>query len=134
MQKPSNIPVQVKDIIFIVITTVLLAVPSGFTADHFAKVMFVSSFLHTFAYTIPLAALTARSTAWRNVALGVIVVLFALEVYVFTKLGCRINANILSVALQTNASETWEFLNLHVLSVGWFISVAAIAGASAATQ
>ena len=132
MFKLNNIPVKVKDITFIAVATLLLSVPSGFTADHFAKVMFAGSFLQTFAYTIPLAALTARSTLWRNVALSMIVVLFALEVYVFTKLGCRINANILSLILQTNANEAWEYLNLHVLSIGFFISIITIAAATTA--
>lgn len=106
-----------RDVLFVVVTTLLMSIPASFEPHHFAKTLFVGALATSLSFSILLAWVTRRHRKARTFSLGIIAALFIIESYVFFNFGSRLDPNILTLILQTNASEAKEFIEVYLLSL-----------------
>ncbi len=115
------------DVLFVIISTLLMSVPASYEPHHFAKTLFVGALSTSFSFSILLAWITRRHHKARSLSLCFIALLFALESYVFVFFGSRFDPNILTLILQTNPSEAKEFVEVYLLSPKSLVVVAVFA-------
>jgi heptose-I-phosphate ethanolaminephosphotransferase len=104
------------DFFFLVVCTLLMAIPAGFEPDHFAKALFAGALVQSFAYSCILLLLVFRSSFLKHAAAIILFLLFFLECYLYLRFSSRFNPNILTLMLQTTPQEATEFFQVYLLS------------------
>ena len=104
------------DIASFLLISILLALPASYEPGHFAKALFVTSFIQSVAYGLMLTLLIRKSIWLRHSVVGFVFILFCLESFLFFRFGSRFDPNILTLILQTTGSETKEFASVYLTS------------------
>mgnify|MGYP002859730615 CR=1 FL=1 len=107
----------VGSLLFLVIVTILLALPASYEPHHFAKTLFVGALGQSFAYACVLALLTLWSKSLRRIVFTIVFVLFCVESFLFFRFGSRFDPNMLTMMLQTSWRESTEFFAVYILSL-----------------
>ena len=106
-----------RDIFFIFLTTLLLALPASYEPHHFAKALFLGSFFQSLAFAFVLMWLTKRCHRCRMATWLVLFLLFVVETFTYLRFDSRFNPGILVLVLQTNWREMREFFSVYVLTL-----------------
>ena len=107
---------KLSNILFFLISILLMALPAGYEPDHFAKILFVTALFTSIPICMLMVVLTRKSIAWKRAILVILFILFCFETYLFIRFKTRFNANILTLILQTNQREIGEFFSVYILS------------------
>ena len=118
-----NLRIKCSDVWFVVIVTLLLALPAAYEPHHFAKTLFTGALLQSFSISIVTAWLTRCHRVVRIVVFSVSFLLFSVESYTYVCFDSRFNPAILTLVLQTSKQEVGEFFSVYVSSVRSLLSV-----------
>ena len=108
--------ISLKNLLFVVFSTLLMSIPASFEPGHFAKALFISAFGFSLSISILLLWVTSKHTLLRRIVWVVLFVLFFIEFYVYICFGSRFDPNILTLILQTNAAEASDFVRVYLFS------------------
>ncbi len=112
---------RISSIVFLLITTLILAFPASYEPHHFAKVLLAGSLVQSFAYSCILLALTYRSVVLKRIVFSLLYFLFCIESFLYITFGSRLDPNMLSLMLQTTLRETKEFISVYLISPSAFV-------------
>lgn len=102
--------------VFLLVATVLMALPASYEPHHFAKALLAGALLQSFAYSLVMLALTYKSVVLKRLFFTILYLLFCTESFLFFRFGSRLDPNMLTLMLQTSARETREFASVYLLS------------------
>ena len=108
---------KLNNVLFLIIATLLMALPASYEPHHFAKTLFMGALLQSFTISTFMLCLVRKSIVWKRVILTVLYLLFCLETYVYIQFQSRFDPNMLTLILQTNTREASEFFSVFILSL-----------------
>lgn len=100
---------------FVVVATLLMAIPASYEPRHFAKLLLATACVQSAGYAVIMALLTRKSIGLQRTVLLLLALLFGIETFTFLRFGSRFNPAILGLVLQTTSREAKEFLTTYIL-------------------
>lgn len=99
------------------VSALLLSLPAAYEPGHFAKALFATSLCESLAWVVLLWLATRRFAAARHWFTALAAVLFVVETFTFLRFGSRLNPGLLTIVMQTDAREAWEFLGIYLSGI-----------------
>ena len=115
-----------RDVLWVLVCTLLLCIPAGYEPRHFAKVLFAGAFVQSLFYALVAWWLTRRSSWGRVAVFTIAYLLFIVETFTFVFFQSRFDPGILTLILQTNGREVNEFFQTFVCSASTLLFLAAV--------
>ena len=103
-------------ILLLLLAVLFLSLPAGYENEAFAKGAFLTAFVSSIAWTILAFYLMRDYRVMKVLFFTVIFILFALETAVYLRFGSRVDANIITLLMQTDWAETREFIAAYLLN------------------
>ena len=103
-------------ILLLLLAVLFLSLPAGYENEAFAKGAFLTAFVSSIAWTILAFYLVRDNRVMKVLFFTVIFILFALETAVYLRFGSRVDANIITLLMQTDWAETREFIAAYLLN------------------
>lgn len=104
------------DILWIIVCTLLIALPASYEPHHFAIALLLGSVCQSLAYIILLFFIIRKYTALKNLVFSALFLLFCIESFTYLLFGSRLNPAILTLILQTSQQEIKEFFQTFILT------------------
>lgn len=105
----KKITISLSDILFILVSTLLMSFPASYEPHHFAKTLFAGAFLQSLSYSTLVWWIFRKTESIKVIFFSFLFILFILETFTFIMFGSRFNPGILTLILQTNTEEIKEF-------------------------
>ena len=102
-------------ILLLLLAVLFLSLPAGYENEAFAKGAFLTAFVSSLAWTILAFYLMSYCRVIKVWFFTIIFILFALETAIYLRFGSRIDANIITLLMQTDWAETREFVVAYLL-------------------
>lgn len=107
--------VRFASIVFIVLMTLLMALPAGY--DHrFVNNLFRAGLVQAFGYSVVMLVLSWNSVWLRRIFFTIAYILMIVETFLYIKFGSRLDPNMLTLMLQTSWNEIKEFTLVYMMS------------------
>lgn len=103
------------DILFVTVCTLLMSIPASYEPHHFAKALFLGSFVQSLGYGVLLLFIIKKWPKLEVPFLTLLYLLFCIETYSYIRFESRFNPGILILILQTNYEEVKEFFTVYFL-------------------
>lgn len=103
-------------ILLLLLAVLFLSLPAGYENEVFAKGAFLTAFVSSLAWTILAFYLMSYCRVIKVCFFTIIFILFALETAIYLRFGSRIDANIITLLMQTDWAETREFIAAYLLN------------------
>ena len=100
----------------VLLAGLLLSLPAGYDCDHFAKWLFATAFIHSLAWSVVILWFIHCHKRLIASFFTVIYLLFFLETASYLVVGARINETVMTIVMQTNFQEAWEFACNYLIS------------------
>lgn len=114
--------VSLVDLYWVLVFSLLLSIPAAYSKEHFAKFVFLLSFLHSFSWSI-VFCLLFRKHYMRVIFFLLLMFLFIIELFCAFKLGARFSSNTMLLILQTNSEEIHTFFTNYIWNWETFIFI-----------
>ena len=108
--------VKIRGLAVVLLAGLLLSLPAGYDCDHFAKWLFATAFVHSLAWSVVILWLIHCHQRLVASFFTVIYLLFFLETASYLVVGARINETVMTIVMQTNFQEAWEFARNYLIS------------------
>ena len=115
-----------RNLLWILVCTLLLCIPAGYEVRHFGKLLFASAFVQSLFYVLVAGWLTRRYLWGRILVFTFVYLLFVLETFTFVFFQSRFDPGILTLILQTNSREISEFFQSYVWSLNTLLFLVAV--------
>ncbi len=102
-------------ILLLLLAVLFLSLPAGYENEAFAKGAFLTAFVSSLAWTILAFYLMSYCRVIKVWFFTIIFILFALETAIYLRFGSRIDANIITLLMQTDWAETREFVVAYLM-------------------
>ena len=102
-------------ILLLLLAVLFLSLPAGYENEAFAKGAFLTAFVSSLAWTILAFYLMRDHQVMKVLFFTIVFVLFALETAVYLRFGSRVDANIITLLMQTDWAEAREFISAYLL-------------------
>lgn len=103
-------------LLFIIVSTLLMALPASYEPHHFAKALFVTATVISLAYSVLILWFTKLFVRLRTIILVFLFVLFIVETYSYITFNSRLNPSIMTLIFQTSPKEISEFFIVYVFT------------------
>lgn len=107
---------KIRGLAVVLLAGLLLSLPAGYDCDHFAKWLFATAFVHSLAWSVVILWLIHCHKRLIASFFTVIYLLFFLETASYLVVGARINETVMTIVMQTNFQEAWEFARNYLIS------------------
>ncbi|RAP49053.1 MAG: hypothetical protein BZ133_08555 [Methanosphaera sp. SHI613] len=108
--------VSLNNILFILLGSLLMALPASYEPNHFAKALFLGAFIQSLAYTLIVNWIGIRFSWVIKICFVIIFILFSLETYTYYFFNSRLNPGIVTLILQTSWKEIQEFIQIYLFN------------------
>lgn len=107
--------VSLVDLYWVLIFSLFLSIPAAYSKEHFAKIVFLLCFLHSFSWSM-LFVFFLQKHYLKMIIYVFIMFLFIIEMFCIFGLGTRFSAKTLLLVLQTNVDEITTFFSNYIFS------------------
>ena len=105
-----------KEILFLLLTTLLLSVPASYCNGWLSMGLFITSFITSFAWCVIIFWIIGDNIVLKKSVAFVLFSLFAIETSLYLKFGSRLDSKIMMLIMQTDIEEAKEFVSSYLLT------------------
>lgn len=113
----------IMNLLYVIICSLLLALPASYEPNHFAKALFVGAFVQSLAYMVVFNLLCKKLLILRKVVFVFLFILFTLETYTYVFFDSRFNPGMWTLVLQTSLQEIKEFFTVFFFKIEVLIAI-----------